>query len=104
MDVTLVKSKGIHVPSTAFVGVSYFRTVGVRRWAGDENRATVESREDHHFVILVLWSTFWRFCHGSALRQRTHGRQSLVAKMFVISSLSYFVAAKLRRESDDTDS
>ena len=53
MDVILVKSDGMHVPAAAFVGVSYFRTVGVRRWAGDENRATVESREDHHFVSLL---------------------------------------------------
>ena len=43
MDVTLVKSNGIPVPAAAFVGVSQFRTVGVRRWAGDENRATLES-------------------------------------------------------------
>ena len=28
------------MPAAAFVGVPYFRTVGVRRWAGDENRAT----------------------------------------------------------------
>ena len=43
MDVILVKSDGMHVPAAALVGVSQFRTVGVRRWAGDENRATVES-------------------------------------------------------------
>ena len=52
------------MPAAAFVGVSYFRTIGVRRWAGDENRATVESREDHHFVILDRWSAFWRFATG----------------------------------------
>ena len=53
MDVILVKFDGMHVPATAFVGVSQFRTVGVRRCTCDENRATVESREDHHFVILL---------------------------------------------------
>ena len=41
MDVILVKSDGMHVPATAFVGVSQFRTVGVLPWAGDD--ATVES-------------------------------------------------------------
>ena len=79
MDVILVKSDGMHVPATALVGVSYIRTVGARRWAGDENRATVESREDHHFVSLVQWSAFWRFCHGNAISQRTHWETSLVA-------------------------
>ena len=53
MDVILVKSDGMHVPATAFVGVSQFRTVGVRRWAGHKNRGTVESREAHHFMILL---------------------------------------------------
>ena len=79
MDWILVKTDGMDVPAATLVGVSQFRTVGIRRWARHENRTTVESREDHNFVILVRWSAFRRFCHGSALRQRTHGRQSLVA-------------------------
>ena len=53
MDVILVNSDGMHVPAAALFGVSQFRMVGVLRWAGDENRATVESREAHHFVILL---------------------------------------------------
>ena len=50
LDVVLVKSDGMHVPVAALVGVSQFRTVGVRRCTCDENCATVESREDHHCV------------------------------------------------------
>ena len=38
MDLILVLSDGMHVPAAALVGVSQFRTVGVRRWAGDRHR------------------------------------------------------------------
>ena len=49
-------------------------------------------------MILVRWSAFWRFATGVRYVNVPMGDKSC-SDDFVINSLSYFVAAKLRRES-----